>query len=221
MAHDAHDSLTRHWQTLWRDAGATPAPDLLPRLFAAYSEPHRHYHTLQHLGECLAHLQTMAQVPDHPVDVGLALWFHDAILESGRQDNEARSADWARQAILDAGLPASMADRVADLIMATCHHATPTGIDAEVLVDIDLGILGAPSARFDEYERQVREEYAFLPDSVFRQGRLQVLQHFMERPRLFSTAAFFGRYEAQARENLIRSIGRLQGELSAPSSEKC
>ncbi|HET8730421.1 MAG TPA: metal-dependent hydrolase [Moraxellaceae bacterium] len=212
MAHDAHDDLTRHWQALWRNAGGTPAPDLLTRLMAAYSEPHRHYHTLQHLCECLAHLQIMAHVPDHPDEVGLALWFHDAILESGHQDNEARSAEWARQALLDAGLPETRANRVADLIMTTCHNAIPAGIDAKVLVDIDLGILGASPIRFDEYERQVREEYSHLPESVFRMGRLQVLQHFLDRPRLYSTTEFFEKYEGQARENLARSIRALQGK---------
>lgn len=96
MAQDARDALKDDWDRLWQAAGAMPAPDLFDRLLAAWSEPHRHYHTLQHLGECLANFRTLAHLPEHPLEVRLALWFHDAIYELGRHDNEARSADWAR-----------------------------------------------------------------------------------------------------------------------------
>lgn len=214
QAQEAHDALRRHWEALWQTAGATPAADLLPRLLTAWSEPQRQHHTLQHLGECLANFRTLAPVAAHPVAVGLALWFHDAIYELGCHDNEARSADWAQREILAAGLPATLAAQVNDLILATCHNAVPTGIDAEVVVDIDLWILGAPPVRFDEYERQVRREYGHLPDEVFRQGRMAVLRQFLGRERIFSTTAFFALHEAQARENLARSIRGL--EQAAP-----
>jgi predicted metal-dependent HD superfamily phosphohydrolase len=203
--------LLTHWQALWQEAGGAPAPALFPQLIAAWSESHRHYHTLQHLGECLANFETLRHLPEHPLDVQLALWFHDAIYDVTRHDNEARSAEWARKEILAAGLPAATADRVEKLIMATCHNAQPTGIDAEVLVDIDLWILGAPQARFEEYERQVRKEYAHVPDEAFRLGRLAILQQFQARPRLFNTEPFFTRYEPQARSNLQHSITRLLG----------
>lgn len=213
MAQDARkglpDALKDGWDTLWQAAGATPAPALFDRLLAAWSEPQRQYHTLQHLGECLANFQTLAHLPEHPLEVRLALWFHDAIYDLGRHDNEARSADWAREEILAAGLPPEMAERVTALIMATCHNASPVGIDAEVVVDIDLWILGAPAERFDEYERQVRREYGHLPEGVFLIGRMAVLQQFLGRARLFSTREFVERHEGWARENLERSLAAL------------
>lgn len=206
MTQDAQAALQQAWDALWQQAGATPAPALLERLLAAWSEPQRQYHTLQHLGECLANYQTLAHLPEHPLEVQLALWFHDAIYDLGRPDNEARSAEWARAEILTAGLPAAMAERVEALIMATCHHANPVGIDAEVVVDIDLWILGAPVERFDEYERQVRREYGHLPEAVFRAGRMAILEQFLARPTLYGTAEFRSRFEAVARENLGRSL---------------
>lgn len=206
MAQDAHDSLLSDWTDLWRQAGATPAPDLFARLMAAWSEPQRQYHTLQHLGECLAHFRALAHLPDHPVEVGFALFFHDAVYELGRPDNEARSADWARDELLAADLPADLAERVAALILATCHDAEPQGIDAQVLVDIDLAILGAAPARFAEYEAQVRREYGHLPDEVFRRGRMAILQQFRDRTCLFSTPDARERWETQARQNLTWSI---------------
>lgn len=209
MAQDARDDLLDDWTALWRQAGAPPAPGLFERLLAAWSEPQRHYHTLQHLGECLAHFRALAHLPEHPVEVGLALFFHDAVYAIGRHDNEARSAAWARDEMRAEGLPADMAERVATLVMATCHDAIPQGIDAQVLVDIDLSILGAAPARFAEYEAQVRREYGHLPEEVFRQGRKAILEQFSARPRLFSTPAARDRWEAQARENLAASLRRL------------
>lgn len=206
MAQDARDTLRADWTALWRQAGATPAPGLFERLMAAWSEAQRHYHTLQHLGECLANFRTLAHLPEHPLEVRLALWFHDAIYDLGRHDNEARSADWAQAEMRAAGLPLAMAERVAALIMATCHDAVPEGIDAQVVVDIDLAILGAAPARFDEYERQVRQEYGHLPDPVFQAGRAALLRQFLARPRLFSTADCRERLEAPARQNLARSL---------------
>ncbi|MDF2445968.1 MAG: N-methyl-D-aspartate receptor subunit [Moraxellaceae bacterium] len=216
MDAEQRNTLLEHWQQLWREAGAMPGPALFDALIDRYREPHRKYHTLQHLGECLANFQQLAAVAAHPVEVGLALWFHDAIYDLGRHDNEACSADWAHAEMLAAGLPAAMADRVADLILATCHNTTPVGIDAEVVVDIDLWILGAPAGRFDEYERQVREEYGHLADEVFRVGRLGILQQFLERPKLFSTAVFFEHHEGQARDNLSQSMAALTLANSDP-----
>lgn len=203
--------LQERWRSLWAQAGVSPDSGLFRKLIAAWSEPHRHYHTLQHLRECLANFETLRHLPKHPVEVGFAIWFHDAIYDVTRQDNEAHSAAWAKSEILKAGLAEEMAERVAGLIMATRHNATPVGIDATVLVDIDLWILGAPPERFDEYERQVREEYGQLPDAVFRQGRLAILQQFLARPALFGTPEFLGAHEQQARANLTRSIALLCG----------
>jgi predicted metal-dependent HD superfamily phosphohydrolase len=69
------------------------------------------------------------------------------------------------------------------LVMATGHDAVPQGRDQEVLVDIDLSILGATPARFDEYEQQVRAEYAWVPEFLFRRKRRAILGQFLARPR--------------------------------------
>ena len=146
---------------------------------------------------------------EHPAEVELALWFHDAIYEPKRQDNEAKSADWARDSALSAGVTGDCTERLHALVMATRHEALPQARDEQVLVDIDLSILGAPAARFEEYERQVRQEYAWVPGLVFRSKRRTILQQFLARPAIYSTAAFRERLEASARANLARSIAQL------------
>ncbi|MBT9552193.1 MAG: hypothetical protein IV088_15195 [Hydrogenophaga sp.] len=65
--------------------------------------------------------------------------------------------------------------------MATCHDAEPEGDDARRLVDIDLAILGADPARFAEYDAQVREEYRWVPNWLYRCKRREVLAGFLAR----------------------------------------
>jgi predicted metal-dependent HD superfamily phosphohydrolase len=202
-------SLDR-WQSLWRELGASePDGGLFHRMVECYSEPHRKYHTMQHLEECFAHFENVRSLAERAGEVELALWFHDAIYDTKRKDNEERSAEWARDSALSAGLTVDQASRVHELVMTTVHTAVPTGTDAAVLVDIDLGILGAHAARFDEYEIQVREEYSWVPGPLYRTGRRKILQEFANREHIYSTEYFRDEYEARARDNIARSLARL------------
>ena len=171
---------------------------------AAYAEPQRHYHTQQHLGECLSAFDGACALAEHPAEVEIALWFHDAIYDIKGHHNEQRSADWARDALRDAGVDTGSAQRVHDLVMATRHTAVPSGQDERLLVDIDLSILGAERARFDEYEQQIRREYAYVPGFLFRRKRREILTGFLDRPAIYSTPHFHDRLEARARDNLRR-----------------
>jgi predicted metal-dependent HD superfamily phosphohydrolase len=197
--------LSRSWQRAWAGIGAAGEGDAVFRhLVAAYAEPQRQYHTLQHLGECLAAFDGVQTHAAHPHEVELALWFHDAVYDIKGHDNELRSADWARDALRDAGVDAGPVQRVHDLIMATRHTAVPSGRDEQLLVDIDLSILGAERARFDEYEQQIRKEYAYVPGFLFRRKRREILKGFLDRPAIYSTPHFHDRLEGRARDNLRR-----------------
>lgn len=195
------------WQRAWTGIGARgEGRGVYDQLLAYYSEQHRHYHTLQHLDECLAMFESVRELAEHPDEIELALWFHDAIYDTHRPDNEERSADWARTALIDAGVAIDSADRVHALIMATRHTANPILPDEQLLVDIDLSILGAEQARFDEYEEQIRKEYAFVPRWLFRRKRRAILQGFLDRPSIYSTPYFRDMLEQRARENLKQAM---------------
>jgi predicted metal-dependent HD superfamily phosphohydrolase len=199
------------WQRTWRELGVTGPVNggLMNQLVKAYCEPHRHYHTLQHLRECLAHADATSMLAARPAEIVLALWFHDAVYDPRRDDNEARSAEWAHASVLRAGCDPAVAARVRDMVLATREHR-PTGDgDTDLLLDIDLAVLGASYSRFDEYERQVRAEYAHVPEDAFRTGRAQRLRAFLARPRLYTTEAYHETLEPRARENLQRSLQRL------------
>ncbi|NML46309.1 N-methyl-D-aspartate receptor NMDAR2C subunit [Ramlibacter sp. G-1-2-2] len=199
------------WQRLWGELGAQEiSGGLLNQLVAAYSEQQRHYHTLEHLRGCLAHFDAAGSLARHPAEVELALWFHDAVYEPQRKDNEERSAQWAHDSVRAAGCAPEVADRVRDLVLATkAHQAAGDDPDAALLLDIDLAILGASAARFDEYERQIRAEYAHVPEDEFRARRTQVLRSFLDRPRIFVTSAYHDALEQRARDNLRRSLASL------------
>jgi predicted metal-dependent HD superfamily phosphohydrolase len=200
------------WRATWQGLGVT-APDegLYQTLIDSYSEPHRRYHTMKHLDECFARLDEARDLPGRIYEVELALWFHDAVYGTRNHDNEEQSAEWAKAAVAQSGLPAAVGERVHVLILATKHDAAATTEDAALLVDVDLAILGAPAERFDDYERQVREEYSWVPSFVFRRKRREILEAFLARPHLYNTERFRERFEAAARSNLMRSIKQLGG----------
>ncbi len=201
---------TSQWETAWRDLGLpAPASDVCATLLSAWGEPHRRYHTLQHLEECLALFASQRSLAEHPGEVAIALWFHDAVYDTRRHDNEAASAQWVRQVLLEAGADAAVAERVHELIMATRHSEVPSTPDAKLLLDIDLAILGAEPARFAEYERQIRDEYGFVPEPLFRDKRAEILRGFLQRPAIFATQAFADRFGQRARANLVRAIAQL------------
>ncbi|MGI0485845.1 hypothetical protein ACN4EK_10435 [Pantanalinema rosaneae CENA516] len=145
----------------------------------------------------------------HPGEVEVALWFHDAVYDVKSQDNELQSALWAKQALLKCGISDEVAERIYALVLATDHSLPPRSADAQLLVDIDLSILGASPERFEQYEVQVRQEYEWVPRSQYSDKRQAILQGFLNRPFIFSTEQFRNQFESQARENLQRSILRL------------
>jgi predicted metal-dependent HD superfamily phosphohydrolase len=212
--HAAMQTPAHRWTTAWQTLGLTPPDGLLEALRARYAEPHRHYHATEHLDACLRHFDTLQPLAQHPGEIALALWFHDAIYDIGVPGNEARSADWAQASLLQAGAAPEVAQRVHALVMATCHDVPPRTGDQEILLDVDLAILGAPPAVFARYEAQIRTEFADVPEDAFRQRRWRILQQFLDRPRIYHTELFHAAREAQARTNLERAV---QHWKSAPT----
>ena len=184
---------------------------LLGQLTAAYSEPHRRYHTLAHLHSCVNEAIGSWSRAVHLEEVRFALLFHDAVYDPQRQDNEARSAEWARRVMEDLGRPEDEKARVQGMILATAHSGTPRTTDEALVMDIDLSILGADEATFDEYDRAIRAEYEWVPEEIYRRERAAILQSFLDRERIYHTSLYRRRLEASARANLQRALARLKG----------
>lgn len=197
----------RHW---WERAfGPVTDPGPFGELIAAYSSRGRHYHDLRHILHCLKEAQLVSDRLVDPVTVIAAIFYHDAVYDPTRADNEERSAELAGRDLAAMGKSQRFIAEVRDLILDTRHQVSPESNDGRYLVDIDLAILGAPPAEFDAYERAIRQEYAHVPDAAFRGGRARILQSFVDRPRIYGTDVFHDRYEHAARANLARSLAAL------------
>ena len=197
------------WRETWSLLKAAPPEELFHELVARYSEPHRFYHTLQHLRECFSVLAPASHLAKRLPEVQLALWFHDAIYDTRAHDNEEQSAHWAEQSLIVEGVESEVPMEVRKLVLATKHDAVPEEEDAKLIVDVDLSILGAAEPRFAEYEGQIRQEYGWVAEDVFRQRRANILASLLKRSSIYSTAWFASQLEEQARKNLLRSLKEL------------
>lgn len=194
----------------WPSAGQ-PLWDIV---HALYQIPARHYHSLEHIEDCLQVLDQVADAAEDRDVLELALWMHDCVYDPRARDNEERSAEISRIAAAALGLSAHRAKKVSDLILATKHTGDALAGDFALIVDVDLSSLGAPWQRGRELACAIRREYMWVPAAEFQKGRTAILQGLAARPSIYNTAWFRQRYESPARENIARQIEALgRGEL--------
>ncbi|WP_406453157.1 hypothetical protein OG782_20940 [Streptomyces sp. NBC_00876] len=208
---DSAQSLRIRWQeALVAARGGTEGPDPLPyadNLLARWAEPQRKYHTAAHLTAVLDRIDTLAGHAADADAVRLAAWFHDAVYRPDRSENEERSAVLAERALPEAGVPDAVTVEVARLVRLTVSHDPAAGdTNGEVLCDADLAILAASPKEYAEYAARVREEYGFVPDEAFREGRAAVLRQLLDLPALFRTPHGAERWEPKARHNLLTEL---------------
>jgi predicted metal-dependent HD superfamily phosphohydrolase len=187
--------------TDWCSAAGVPQPlaaSTWRELASRYGEPHRHYHTLDHIAGSLSHLDGCPD--DASFAIEGAIWFHDAVYDPLAKDNEAASVALFRE-LLGEAVDCSLVATIERLVLATDFRIGPGGpADEALMVDIDLAILGAPRANYDTYRKSIRREYSSVPENAFRLGRAKVIRHFLERP-IYITPRFSG-FESPARDNL-------------------
>ena len=163
------------------------------------------YHVLAHVLACLDELGRSRDLAQDADAVRAALWFHDAVWEPERPDNEEASAALADAALAGGGVPEARCGTVRALVLATRHDRVAELPDARLIADIDLAILGAGPDDYARYERAVRMEYGQLSDDAFAAGRAAFAAGMLARPRIYATERYFRRLEAAARANLARS----------------
>lgn len=179
-------------------------------LEAMYQVPARGYHSLRHIGECLAVLDGCTATLHDRAAVELALWVHDCVYDSKRHDNEERSAAVGNAVCSALGLGEARTRVVHQLVMATKHSGAALSGDAAVMVDIDLSSFAAGWERSQEIVRGIREEYGWVPEEEFRKGRLAFLRGLSARAFLYYTAWGQGQFEGKARETIARQIEELE-----------
>jgi predicted metal-dependent HD superfamily phosphohydrolase len=180
------------------------------RLEQCYREPHRRYHTFQHLEECLEELDEIEGDEERLALMEVALWFHDAVCQPGAASNAALSASLAKEFLLECQATESVIEFVNDMIMATKDHRAKDDPDAAIVIALDLNIFARSPQRYMAYEIQVREECSAMNDEAYRTQRIAWLQGFIDRPVIYESETMREIYEDQARFNLEQRIEQLQ-----------
>ena len=192
-----------------KDLGFAANLDTFEALTRAYAEPHRFYHNQVHIDAMLRHFDQVHSLAEQPEEIALAIWFHDAIYDPHSGSNEKDSAEWAARFMRDNAAAPEAIERVYQLIMATLHDAEVEPSDAKLLIDMDLSILGTADSVYDLFEMNVRKEYEWVPEPLFKAKRKDILQGFLQREPLYQTEYFHRQLEAQAKANLRRTIALL------------
>jgi predicted metal-dependent HD superfamily phosphohydrolase len=205
--------LAKRFAELWgRCADNNSAADTLWRdIESRYSEPHRHYHNLDHIRQCLGQLDRAGEVIAERDATELAIWFHDIIYRYGAKDNEELSAMLFRDAAR-AVMPASLVKRVSNFILATKHTGAAEDEPTAYLVDIDLSGFGLPWEGYLADSDALRLEAPGSTDTQYYQGKQRFLNELIAWPRIFQTDYFNDRLEQQARDNIGRYLGQLEAE---------
>ena len=197
--------LEKSWFELHRHYHFSEPQKIFNKLIAAYSEKQRAYHTLQHLYECLVLLDSIRSDLKDAYSVELALWFHDAVYDPQAKDNELKSAELFGRYIAQ-DLSVEIVKKIKRWIIATQKHTSTDELDLQFLLDIDLAILAASPERFEEYEQQIQQEYAWVDPDVYSIKRKEVLAHFYQAEPLYQTGYFQQNFEQTAKQNLNRIL---------------
>ena len=191
-------------------------PLLLADLRARLAEPQRVYHGQAHVDALLDDFRASRDAFHMPDAVELAIWFHDAVYIPGARDNEARSADLLRQ-LLDGLVSAPTLALAETMVRATEHHTVPNALpapqaeDVAGFLDMDMAILGAEPATYDDYAEGVARE--FIPvvgEAAYRHGRATFLRAALDPARtLFLTVRARTSLDGPARANMRRELTHL------------
>ncbi len=213
-------SLRQRWGHLVRRLNRLADPQRIDAeydaLEAAYGSPApRAYHNLLHVANCLATLDRQG-LPQAATDaVEFALWFHDADYVAGATNNEARSAERAREAALRLELGATIADQMAKLVLATRHVDPPSTPQEALIVDVDLAGLGMAPEQYFRYGAAIRAEFQHVSQAEFDAGRIAFLKGMLGRPTIYFTERMRVACEASARRNLADELERLTKSSAA------
>ncbi len=173
-------------------------------LHRAYTANGRHYHDIKHIEHLLGLVEEHQTRLADPDAVRLAVWFHDAVHNVLRGDNERRSAALATEALTELGLKPERVQRIHGWIVATDHQSAVSGAEADLdfLLDIDLSALASQRIDYERYAQQIRQEYRIFPRFIYNRGRRKVLKALLHKPFLYRTPWLRETWESPARQNL-------------------
>lgn len=197
------------WEKI--DAKSNPVIEF-NKLNVLYSKK-RYYHNLSHVEMCLKELDNLRKLKDIKYDfnsIELAIWYHDIIYDTKKNNNEEKSAEYVIKVLNTAKLSSKIINKIKTLILSTKHQKPSRKKDERLLQDIDICIFGQSKEIFEEYEKNIRKEYSWVPLKKYKEGRIKVLQYFLNKPTIYNTEIFRKKYEHKARTNLKQSVKKLE-----------
>ncbi len=177
-----------------------------------YNEKTRFYHNLNHIHTILKEIDKHEASINKLDTILFATWFHDIIYNSFRKDNEEKSAECAKTILRKMKVNETLITDVSHLILKTKDHVMVSieeSFDCRLFIDCDLLILGAEQSLYVNYMNNVRKEYRYIPNFIYKKARLKVLKLFIGTESIFKTKILRERYELQARKNLEFEINLL------------
>ena len=136
-----------------------------------YEEPHRFYHTTNHLLDVVEQLSKMDGFDD---ELFLAAVYHDAVYDPQANDNEEKSADLFLAEAKSTNLSKVQKDAIYQLIIDTKTHKASSD-KSKLLIKADLNILEQPLDKLIAYEHQIFKEYQFVDYKIYLPKRIEVL----------------------------------------------
>ena len=228
MGTDAPQWLFSSFVEAMQEIGATAseaelmaeARDLVDR----WNEPTRHFHTVRHLMNVLAHIDELSQTAHDPDVLRVAAWYHGAVLNLAveAQINGAEPSSIARACVnlatkqlVELGVSDDVAVRIGELItLMALHKASPDDVDAQVLIDAELADLAATPQDYKKYRSSVRAEYSNVDDATFYQARRLVLKRLLAKPKLFYSPMGEQEWEPRARQNIEGELAKTEETLA-------
>jgi len=185
------------------------ANNLWLEIFTKYSEPKRHYHTIDHLEAMITDLKEVKEnITDWDTTL-FAVFYHDIINRASSKTNEGDSAKLAKKRLSEIGFNNDKIEKCLAMVLATKQHLSSNDGDTNYLLDADLAILGKNSEDYQKYSNQIREEYTIYADFMYNSGRKKALLHFLEMEAIYKTEHFFKKQEEQARINIKNELDNL------------
>lgn len=183
------------------------------------TQPHRHYHNINHINDCLSELYNYESNMTHLtygdiVAITHAIWYHDIVYNPYASEgiNEAQSADLFSQYHRGKRIGQDMVNIIAGAIAKTAKHTLtqPNLFEiTQVLLDIDLSGLGKPMHVFATNSTNIRQEYYNTTDMDVIKGRLAFFQKLNKRDSFYYTDFFKELYHATSKENVALEIEAL------------
>ncbi len=169
-------------------------------IYKYYTSESRLYHNLDHLSKMMIELEGIKSEAKELDTLLFSIYYHDIIYEVTNSDNEDNSAIFLKDRLIPTRF--SQIDKCVYQIKQTKEHKKSEDNDTNILLDLDLAILGSNADDYQQYYYNIRKEYSIYKDSEYRLGRKRVLNKMLDQNTIYKTDYFITKYEETARNNL-------------------